>query len=366
MKLRIDKRKLKYVGIVLLALIGSFMFHVDRSDNMDFNRYQTIMDSLRSSGISWLDYMVNCNAATLRANAIMQYSYAFNTLMYLVAKLFENNYILVWISVLFDYSLIAYIAFDWKRNSKYKTNEVILVLLACFSLLPFIHVNSGLRTATSACIMALAVYRFLYQKKNIVEFLALALLSVLFHPFSIFAVPIAIVIRVSSRKGVLFAVLIGCMFLSRIAEIFLNSGIPFLTLIGRKYITYTSETQFTAYRTFSYGGLINCAIIIAYYLLIYRKSREIDNDGIVTDKEKIYLFIVCFSGLIVGNVGSYEMICRNGYLLGALSPILISMFYEKGHLLSGKHIGSIFRVALGLLFVIMSFQWVRYNYPFFL
>ena len=67
MKLRIDKRKLKYVGIVLLALIGSFMFHVDRSDNMDFNRYQTIMDSLRSSGISWLDYMVNCNAATLRA-----------------------------------------------------------------------------------------------------------------------------------------------------------------------------------------------------------------------------------------------------------------------------------------------------------
>ena len=136
MKLRIDKRKLKYVGIVLLALIGSFMFHVDRSDNMDFNRYQTIMDSLRSSGISWLDYMVNCNAATLRANAIMQYSYAFNTLMYLVAKLFENNYILVWISVLFDYSLIAYIAFDWKRNSKYKTNEVILVLLACFSLLP--------------------------------------------------------------------------------------------------------------------------------------------------------------------------------------------------------------------------------------
>ena len=49
MKLRIDKRKLKYVGIVLLALIGSFMFHVDRSDNMDFNRYQTIMDSLRSS-----------------------------------------------------------------------------------------------------------------------------------------------------------------------------------------------------------------------------------------------------------------------------------------------------------------------------
>ena len=347
MKLRIDKRKLKYVGIVLLALIGSFMFHVDRSDNMDFNRYQTIMDSLRSSGISWLDYMVNCNAATLRANAIMQYSYAFNTLMYLVAKLFENNYILVWISVLFDYSLIAYIAFDCKRNSKYKTNEVILVLLACFSLLPFIHVNSGLRTATSACIMALAVYRFLYQKKNIVEFLALALLSVLFHPFSIFAVPIAIVIRVSSRKGVLFAVLIGCMFLSRIAEIFLNSGIPFLTLIGRKYITYTSETQFTAYRTFSYGGIINCAIIIAYYLLIY-------------------LFIVCFSGLIVGNVGSYEMICRNGYLLGALSPILISMFYEKGHLLSGKHIGSIFRVALGLLFVIMSFQWVRYYYPFFL
>lgn len=365
MKLIINKRKLKYFGMILIALIGSLMFHVDRTANMDFNRYQTILDSLRSSGISWLDYMINCNTETLWANAIMKYSYAFNTLMYLVAKLFENDYVLVWVSVLIDYSLIAYIAFDWKRNSKYKTNEVMLIVLACFSLLPFIHVNSGLRTATSACIMALAVYRYLYQMKNIIEFLFLALLSVLFHPFSIFAIPIAIVIRVSSTKGVLFAVLIGCMFLSYIAEVFLNSGIPFLMTIGRKYITYTSETQFTAYRTFSYGGLINCAIIIAYYLLVYRKSRETDVGGAPSGKEKIYLFIVCFSGLIIGNVGSYEMICRNGYLMGALSPVFISLFYEKGHLLRGKQIGSVFRVALGLLFAIMSFQWVRYYYQFF-
>lgn len=366
MELVINKRKFKYWGMILLALAGSLMFHVDRTANMDFNRYQTILDSLRTSGISWMDYMVNCNAETLRANAIMQYSYAFNTLMYFVAKFFKNNYILVWISVLIDYSLIAYIAFDWKRNSKYKTNEIILTVLACFSLLPFIHVNSGLRTATSACIMAVAVYRHLFHMKNIIEFLLLALLSVLFHPFSILAIPIAIVIRVSGTKGVLFAVLIGCMFLSRIAEIFFKSGIPFLMTIGRKYITYTSETQFTAYRTFSYGGLINCAIIIAYYLLVYRKSREIDDGETVTGKEKIYLFIVCFSGLIIGNAGSYEMVCRNGYLLGALSPVFMSMFYEKGHLLGGKRIGLFFCVALGILFSIMSFQWVRYYYQYFL
>ena len=38
MKLRIDKRKLKYVGILLLALIGSFMCHVYRSAHSYVNR----------------------------------------------------------------------------------------------------------------------------------------------------------------------------------------------------------------------------------------------------------------------------------------------------------------------------------------
>lgn len=364
-KNKIEKRKIKYIGIILLALMGSLMFHVDRTANMDFNRYQTILDSLRISNISWFDYMINCNTETLRANAIMQYSYAFNTLMYFVAKSFKNNYIIVWISVLIDYSLIAYIAFDWKRNSKYKTNEMMLIVLACFSLLPFIHVNSGLRTATSACIMALAVYRYLFKMKNLVEFLLLTLLSVLFHPFSVFAIPIAIVVRVFNTKVVLFAVLIGCMFLSPIAEIFFKSGIPFLMIIGRKYLTYTSKTQFSAYRTFSYGGLISCVTIIIYYLLIYRKSRKTDNGKVMVGKEKIYLFIVCFSGLIIGNAGSYEMVCRNGYLLGALSPVFISMFYEKGHLLGRKRIELVFRVALAILFAFMSFQWVRYYYPYF-
>ena len=167
MIIRIDesvfKRKLKYLFVVLVALLIGFMFHVDRSMNMDFNRFQEIMDSVRYSHVSFTDFMADKSHLLKWLNVTLPYMYSFNTLLFCVSRLFENNYVIVWVSVVIDYSIIAYIAYDWRRNSRYTGKEIFASIIICYAFLPMIHVCSGLRTATSACFMALAIYKFLYQ-----------------------------------------------------------------------------------------------------------------------------------------------------------------------------------------------------------
>lgn len=362
-KIRINKRKIKYLFIIILALIGSLMFHVEKDENLDFLRYQDILYSLRVSDMSLLDYLIYSNNTTRWTNAMLPYAFGFNTLLFIVAKYFKNDYVLVWISVLIDYTIIAYIAYDWRKEAGYKGKEVVMIVLACFSLLPYIQVNSGLRTATSACIMALAIYRYLYKKVNMIVFFALSLLSVLFHPFSLFAIPIAIVIKMSKSKKVFFITLLGCLFISNIAQIFENSGISFLKAMAIKYKTYTWEGQFRAYRFCLYGVLLTAIICIVYYLLVYRKNKYEMCKYDSSDRESIYLFIVSYCGLVLGQIGSYELVVRNGYLLGALSPILVTLFFE-----SDSHIKEtqLIRLSVVALFLYMSAKYIHYYYTFFI
>lgn len=363
MKIQIKKTKIKYFCIVVVALLGSLMFHADDTSNLDFLRYQDILTSLRNSNQGLLDYLINSNTTTKWTNAVLPYAYTFNILVYFVAKFFENDYVLSWISTLIDYSIIAYIAYDWRKESKYRNREVLLIILTCFSLLPFMQVNSGLRTATSSCIMALALYNFLYRNKSVISFVILSIISVLFHLFTLFPIVIAIVIKISKSKVAFFATLVGCLFLSHIASILQNSRIPFLQALAIKYGTYTSEEQFRAYRFCLYGVLIISAICIFYYLLIYRKKLDVVVNESEGTRDIIYLFIISFCGFIIGNIGSYEIVVRNGYLLGALSPIMISMFYEDSRV---RNLSLLIRIMIWALVGFMTLEYIRYHYAFFI
>ncbi|NBH17283.1 hypothetical protein D3Z55_07315 [Clostridiaceae bacterium] len=363
MKIRIKKRKLKYYCVVMFALLGSLMFHADDTSNLDFLRYRDILASLRTSNQGFLDYLINSDTTTRWTNAVLPYAYAFNFLVYFVAKFFENDYVLSWISTLIDYSIIAYIAYDWRKESKYRKREALLIILTCFSLLPFMQVNSGIRTATSACIMALALYKYLYRNKSVVSFALLSTISVLFHPFTLFPILIAIVIKVFNSKIVFFTTLVGCLFLSQIASIFQGSSIPFLRALAIKYGTYTSDQQFRAYRFCLYGVLIISAICIIYYFLFYREKLDVAMNESKGTGDTIYLFLISFCGFIIGNIGSYEIVVRNGYLLGALSPIIISMFYENS---KDRNLSLIIRIMIWALVGFMTLEYIRYHYAFFI
>lgn len=378
MIIRIDKRKYKYILVIFFALILGFMFHLDKSMNMDFNRWQEIMDTVRNSRMSLAEFLKDNTHMLKWSNVTLPYMYSFNVLLYLISRQFENNYVMVWISVFIDYTIIAYIAYDWRRDSKYKWKEVFLAILICFAFLPFIHVCSGLRTATSACFMALAVYKYLYRDKGILSFILFAGISITFHPFTVFAVPIALVIKITSRKIVFYITVLGCLFISRIADIFSRSGIAFLRSLATKYVTYTSEGQFRAYRFTMYGTIVFAILVIGYYLMVYQKSAAkkggkrsallniiAGSKCVNADKERLFLFFSSYLALLIGNIGSYEMVCRGGYLIGASAPILTDLLLGSESPIN-QNVAVMIRFVIVVLLLYMCFCWIRYYYPYFI
>lgn len=374
MIIRINKRVIKYIFAVFIALLIGVMFHVERYENMDFNRFQDIMDTIRYSNMNIQEFLADDSNLLKWLNRTLPYMYSFDLLIFFISKCFANNYVIVWISVIIDYTIVAYIAYDWRRDKRYSNKEVALSILMCFALLPMIHVCSGLRTATSACFMSLAVYKFLYQNKNWLIFAFYSVIAATFHPVTLMAVPIAVAIKVSPRKIVFYITLLGCLFISQIAIFFSNSGNLFLQGLGIKYATYTSETQFRAYRFAMYGVIVFAILIIGYYFLFYKNNlrRDVNQNEISTidcdeyeKTKKLFLFYVCYLAFLVGNANSYEMVCRGAYLIGASAPVIVGLLFDNQST-QNRSVAQIFKLMLVVLLIYMCFSWIRYYAKFFI
>ena len=130
MIIKINKRVKKYIFVVFVALLIGIMFHVERYENMDFNRFQDIMDTIRYSNMSFQEFLSDDSNLLKWLNRTLPYMYSFDLLIFLISKCFENNYVMVWVSIIIDYAIIAYIAYDWRRDSRYRNKEVVLSILA--------------------------------------------------------------------------------------------------------------------------------------------------------------------------------------------------------------------------------------------
>lgn len=358
------RQRYKYILIVAVAVIGACMFYVDPTDNMDFNRFQSIMNSIRDSQIGFFDYMVNSNDETRWVNATLPYCYSFKLLLYIVSNVTPNNYVIVWISVFIDYSIIAYIAYDFGDGSKYGISEVIVASLLCFSLLPFLHACSGMRMALSSCVMSLAVYRFLYQGKGLIGFAILSLISATIHPLMLIAIPFALVVKVSNNKFILLIPIAVVFFIPVLVMLFSNSDIAILQALSTKYGTYTSDRQFTAYRFAYYGVIIVFALFLIYYVIASWNYHN-GNCQINPRKDKLYLFAACYMIIVLGNFGSYEMIARGGYLIGALSPVVTLLLFRNEYGVH-SHVAFIIRLAIAVVAGAMCFFNILHYHTYFL
>ncbi len=323
---KIKYKSIKYYIVVLIAFCISLTFHVEMTDNADFARHQMILNAIRNSKVGFWDYVLNGQLIVSR-NQTFAWTFCFNALCYIIAKLFKNNYVMVWVSSLIDYGLIAYIAYDWKKDSKYKYTQVIYAIMFCYALYPMIRAFDGIRTSLAASFMALAVYLFLYRDCSIVKFVILCFISVTIHPVMLFAIPIAVVIKVSPKILTIAVTIIGTLLLSNIAMIMRKSSSPFFRVLAAKYFSYTSEHQFRAYRFCFYGVILICILCIVCYLFLYRRKGE-ERNREIKNADKLYAFLICYMSLILGNIGGYELVMRPSYLLGALSPIVISFLTE--------------------------------------
>ena len=309
---------MEYWGIVLLIVLASFTFYVEENQNMDFARFISLMKRLKYSDMSLMEFLKSDISKYVSSS--LTYTYSFNTVLYFVSKVFKNCFAMVWISVLIDYALVCYIAYMWR--DRYSLIEWISMFLICAGFLPFVHAVSGLRTATASCLMGFAIYRYLCKNSSIFEFSVISLIALTYHSIALFAIPIAIVVKLTEKKWVVVIVAGVNLIISRIIQLLSSIGGPYFQLIERKYTWYSSTNQYRASRWIFYGNVLFCICILFYFFLVYRRNDEKQSNS----NNKIYTFLVCYACFTLGNIDSYEMVVRSGYLIGAIAPVVVGFF----------------------------------------
>lgn len=340
MKLTIHKKKptisvtqFGYLLIIIVAVVRAIHFHVNSGDNMDLTRHFYMMQLVKKSGYSLFEY-VFLYGDHFTANITMRFSYAFNLVVYLVSKYSNNFYVIVWLFVLVDYSIIAYIGLDWwKSQGGKKTSMFFVEALLCFSLLPYIHAVSGLRTAIAACIMALGVYLYIYKGKSIRTFILITILALMFHAAFLTAVPFVILAKKVDRKKGLIISFAGSVSVSLIANLLIRSSNRFLYSIAFKYLQYTGESGYRSTRFCYYGVIVICILTLIDYFLMFFWRRKTDSSAFSkgyyekNTRIEIYDFLAYYMFFILSNIGNYEMVLRPAYLLGALAPVVTGLIY---------------------------------------
>ncbi|GFI44530.1 hypothetical protein IMSAGC018_02211 [Lachnospiraceae bacterium] len=359
MIIKIKRKKIYCLLVIAAAMIASLFFYVNPTDNMDFVRYQRIMYLIKHSNFNLLSYLTSNFAESHYASS----TYMFDILIFMISKLFDNTYILARVCILIDYSIVAYIIYDWKKEEKYSRIEIFYIIFLCPSLLPFIHAVSGLRTSIAACIMGLVVYNFLYKERGWGRFCVGALVSIMFHPVMLFAISIALLVKFIPNLYVFIGIFCATFFVSNIVIIFQNSGNAFLQLLARKFFTYTAETQFRSYRFCFYGVIIFCILFIVYYFTFIRDS---DRGNENHPRRKMYSFLICYMGLILCNTRSYEMVMRPSHLLGVFAPVLATLLFENRVKNRGLRIVSMgIRCTVMLICYVVLFMYVYHYHEFF-
>ena len=368
----ISLTKLAYFAIICIAVIRAMRFHVQPWDNMDLARHMYMMELIKKSNYSLLEY-VFIHGDAFTSNISMKFCYLFNLIVYLVAKHCKNYYIISWLFVFFDYCIIAYMGVDWWRsNGGRRGLECLYEILICFSLLPFFQAVSGLRTAMAACIMMLALYYYLYKEKSFVKFCLLALLSATTHPAFITAMPFAIVAKTVDRKKGLVLSVAGSGAVSAFANIFIKSSNGFLYGVAFKYLQYTGEGGYRSTRFCYYGVIFICilTILIYFYVFIFKREDKgffVDNKGDhIRFRIKIYDFIVFYMFFVLSNIGAYEMVVRPAYLLGAMAPVITGLVFGTKNQ-NRKEDGIIFflQTMLVLLLIYVSFMYLIWHREYF-
>ena len=69
--------------------------------------------------------------------------------------------------------------------------------------------------------------------------------------------------------------------------------------------------------------------------------------------------------LLIGNIGSYEMVCRGGYIIGAAAPIIMSLFFRNNSGIN-TFFAVMARMMMIILVIYMCISWTVYYYPYFI
>lgn len=260
-----------------------------------------------------------------------QFYIVFNLICFICVKI-GNYHLVPCFMVLVDYLIFAYIMTDYTKKNKIKNyNIYIPAILLNMVFVPFYLAINGMRNATAAAIVGLAVYRFYYCNQRIKSTFFIIIIAALIHPLSLCVIPFILVTYYNITIQALVIMLIIVLTSQRLYIIMINSSSEFIKLIGSKMITYSGSDQFVGGMIYLYADLLCLLIILGNFvyriLSNHRKKVFIDN----FDK-----FVTLYVIFIFGNIGNYDLILRPTYFFGFLTPILITKLVQVEFSISHK------------------------------
>ena len=138
LKRNISKRRVYCTFIMIFIMIIAMQFRVMPLDNLDYARHMELITGVRRTYNSLWEFLFVDSIKVDLSYGIISYKflYTFKVLLYTCAKTFENNYVLSWVCTFITYSLVMYIALDWKKGIKYSGLELLLNFVLCFAYYP--------------------------------------------------------------------------------------------------------------------------------------------------------------------------------------------------------------------------------------
>lgn len=308
----------------------------------DIIRHFNQLKDIKNSSLSFFDFVFNPSTSV----SIARYSqlYSFNIIRYLIAFLTDDYYWLPTICVATETIIYIYILSDWNvaNNGYWKTD--VLSLLIYFACMPFIFAISGIRNVLAISIAGLAIYLYLYKNKHIWIYILLNFIAATIHPASLLTIPFVFFAKLNLKKSGIIAVFFISLGSSFVANLLAHSNIPYFQIIGREYYTYTSEDQYRSSKFMLYGDIL---LLIIFIIVCFLNRKYIKKCS--APQQRIYNFLILYMIYILGNIGNFDMILRPTYLIGAFSPIISNLLYNKiDRKISGfdSLLMSLFRIGL--------------------
>ncbi len=321
-RIRLSRRLMLLLWGFFTVSLATVAYNIDLKPVWDAVRHFSIIDRIRASGSSFWKFM-NPMTQAIQGNSEYTSQITFKVIQWVVARFTDDNYLLLFFTTFIVYGIIGYINYDWSKDHNAFS---ILSIALCFLFLPYLYVVTGIRNGLAATIAGLSIYLYLYKKKSLWLYIALMLFGSTIHPAILLTVPFVILARLKvGLKGVLGVLII--LFVSPwIARWMAASNVLFFRLIGGKYLSYTSDTQYRNARFALYSVLVLTAIFSFIYLKSYNK---INHDSLYSKEQDLLNFLGLYSIYIFSNIGNYDMVLRPAYVLGSLSPVMTFILLDS-------------------------------------
>lgn len=318
---RYPRQQEKWVLIGLIIALAGIGACVAPKSTYDLFRHYEVIDRVRNSSYSLSSFLVDGYRIT---DLNYKYTYAFNFLIYIIAK-FLPNQALPFITIVVTYSVFAYILFREFEEDKLGNRNVVISLSIFLVLMPYLYVYSNIRSSLAGGVIAFGIYRF-YRDKKIILFVICGIIAVLIHPIAAAIIPFIFLSRIKPGIKGIAVTLLAPTALFPIMEYFrLKLGNDFLFRISAKYYNYTLVRTDNQGRVFLYSTII-MLIIISILAVVSHKERN------TTWKDKQYSLmnlIIWYSMFSLGFYRNYEMITRLPYTIAILSPVVVKTLFDK-------------------------------------